>query len=94
MIITVTKTDIKKGKKESTTCCPIALAVKRKLKKPQLIYVFRDEIRFGRQWGNNYDNDIDLPKSAVKFIDKFDDGEKVKPFSFTLSAKELKRILA
>lgn len=80
--IEITERDIKLGRGSAgdTTRCPVARALKRKL---------RDKfVRCGCTYfvfaGNHY---IDLPKKASQFMyDLFDDARaKVKPFSFTVS---------
>lgn len=85
--VTVTAADIRNGKKNSTCDCPIALAIRRQLK------VERGEIEVSSSislkprkmpWWGAYDFiSYDLSLRADRFIRAFDEGEKVKPFSFT-----------
>ena len=78
MKITVTKEDIRKGKIGRQKSCPIALAI------------LRSGLKFG-WYGVDVDmvylkglDEIELPSKATKFIDLFDEGKIVKPFSFNL----------
>lgn len=79
--IEISKFDIKKGKIGQVSSCPIALAIKRKLKATDL-YV-GDCANF-RYKGTEYW--ADLPDKAHNFINRFDHNLKVKPFSFILTA--------
>lgn len=72
--ISVTADDIKRGKRENTKWCPIACAV-RKLGKKKRIYVDQDVITLGSVT-------YKMPQRAGNFVDLFDSGEKVRPFSF------------
>lgn len=82
MKISVTKADITKGEPDDCLSCPIALALKRKVTN---VEVDSDNIDF--KWkGKKYCN-IRLPLEAVDFIEQFDCGEQVKPFTFTLLLK-------
>ena len=79
--VSVTATNIKRGKPEQGGCCPIALAVKSLLlKKRSVIRVFADFVRFNRVIGH-----ANLPKSARTFIRRFDRARPVGPFKFTLN---------
>ncbi len=78
MKVIVTKKDIKLGQPELTDSCPIALALKRKhLGKPSVesdyftVTVRGEERRF------------DLPDNAKLFVENFDEGYDVEPFTFT-----------
>lgn len=74
--VNVTRDDIKRGIPEDESYCPIARAVRR-LGKKKLVLVDADICVLGL-------HDFKLPRKAAKFIDKFDNGETVKPFSFTM----------
>ncbi len=76
--ITVTKEDIENGSYFIASSCPIALAARRKFGKVNHISVGIDDIRLG---GKNHE----LPKDAIGFIDRFDTGRRVKPFSFWIT---------
>lgn len=68
---------IKAGLPENFRFCPIALAVKDKgFQRP---YVTVEVSAYDKE-----DNPVvaSLPLKALNFIDKFDEGKKVKPFSF------------
>lgn len=80
--IQITKVNIKKGKPLNVQSCPIALAIKRTLKATNL-YV-ADIIDFTIK---NKIYTAGLPIKAIDFIEKFDTGHKVKPFSFILKGE-------
>lgn len=73
MIVKVTRKHIKNGKRGSMKSCPIALAL--------IGMSFKDCKVDSADWCFR-DNSATLPKQAQEFIDKFDDKEPVKPFSF------------
>lgn len=75
--IDVIGADIKKGKKNEREECPIALAVKRLLPWNE-VAVNEDTLEIDTM-------SFGLPKDAEKFVEKFDAGEKVKPFKFSIS---------
>lgn len=80
--ITVTQADIDAAQKNCplrTKFCPIARAVRRHKSWKRWRVSLRDI------YSLNIDTkDIPLPKRAVTFIDRFDNGMSVKPFSFTI----------
>lgn len=77
--IEVTKADIKKGKREEVTRCPIARAIRREMKATHLCVALEIDFRVkGKKFS------AELPVKASKFIDKFDARMLVKPFSFYL----------
>jgi hypothetical protein len=88
-VIKVTKTDIKKGKKEADNC-PVARALNRALK----IYGVRVVIDqysddgayvFSRRGRGKYHfGGIDLPEVVFEFSRKFYEDKKVEPFSFVI----------
>ncbi len=79
-LIKVTKDDISKGKPRANNRCPIARAIKRILPNWEFIEIGREYMTYGilpRQR-------VELNQRAKCFIDQFDDGKKVKSFSFYL----------
>ena len=76
--VEVTAKDINKGRVCNGQYCPVALAVGRTgrfiLGK---IFVANTRVYAG-------DAKYSLPKKAIAFIEKFDEGRPVKPFSFVL----------
>jgi hypothetical protein len=82
MKIKVTKRDIENsaGYEESLEYCPIAFAVKRQMKTDCGIKVYGDDIQI-LTIGHPY-RFYKLPKKAKDFIQKFDEGKEVKPFTF------------
>ena len=81
--IQVTEQDINRGRKHSTANCPIAKAIRRQVKEKQtassganVISVTPEHIRFGDYV------DKTVSRSAKRFMNKFDRGGEVRPFSF------------
>lgn len=97
--IAVKQKHIKNGVKGDEGFCAIALAVKEQFKNAVDVEVDGMDITFfvppteeerkeAEEDGfelSAYDNPVhyNLPKRAQDFIEKFDNGEKVKPFEFT-----------
>lgn len=77
--VTVTKTDIEKGFAGHCEKCPIARAVLRDCRAATKVNVagFIDVYK-----GNNIVARMKMPKKCELFICRFDDGRKVKPFTF------------
>lgn len=73
--IDVTYTDIKKGVRNSLHNCPIALAAKRAGLKDVVVDGYSIAI-------SNLCRT--LPQKVSTFVSKFDHGDKVEPFSFTI----------
>lgn len=84
MLIHVTSEHIKNGRKGSPSACPIALAI---MKKCYDVYVGTDYLQVKKQ-PDRYFTNMRFPKAVKAFIRKFDCGEEVAPFSFTLRAKK------
>jgi len=74
------KEHIKKGKRANSHACPIALALHDTFK--ERITVESGYCLIGDRNSGN------LPVSASRFIDNFDDGLFVKPFSFYTTLHE------
>ena len=80
MRIEISQEDINKGKQSDPEKCPIARAINRK--KLRDVSVYSDSITWRDQ-----KNDLceqDNTNKIRKFIDNFDHGIKVSPFSFNL----------
>ena len=84
MLIHVTSEHIRLGDKNSCTNCPIALAL---LEKYYDVYVSADFMQIKKQ-PKDYFQTLQFPKTVKTFIQKFDAGEEVFPFSFTTKAKK------
>jgi hypothetical protein len=94
MIVEVKKKHIKNGKPEDCHLCPVALAIKDKLKIKQvenvevagheIIYIYKDEQE--DTWQDDYE--YKCPRSVRRFVKKFDEGKDVKPFKFILKQKQ------
>jgi len=78
--IDVTQDDIDFGEPHKPCDCPIALAIDRQWP-GSLPYVNADGISLTID-GVEYD--YYMPDIAVSFMDAFDDGDPVRPFSFTI----------
>lgn len=76
MLIKVTEWHINRGMPEHGDKCPIALAIRGKVRWKS-VYVDPGVIEVGCSSGRP-------PKKVSKFIRRFDAGKKVRPFSFRL----------
>jgi hypothetical protein len=76
--IEVTQDDIDSGKPRLAGSCPIALALIRAI--PDI----QPEVMFTKFWSEKYEKCFDLTDEAYFFILAYDDGAKVKPFSFEI----------
>lgn len=75
--VNVTKEDIGKGDPGLTATCPIALAIKKAINnKNAQVHVESPSIQVGNLF-------YIATKKAEKFMNRFDDGQKVKPTKFT-----------
>jgi len=86
--VEVTEEDIRRGKRNTCTRCPVARALRRSGVISPSVYHSRAIFgRNGQWWGG------DLPQKVTDFICAFDDREPVKPFSFVISvpAKAVRR---
>ena len=81
--INVTKRDIEQGEKFYSDRCPIALAAKRVFTRS---LAGPSELRFTLVNEQGYSEWylVPLPDQAKDFIIRFDRGEPVEPFSFTV----------
>lgn len=84
--IEVTEEDIAKGVKWNPVRCPVAKGIRRVLGKGKKLEV--DGYSLSITSRNGETDEVDLPKKVHKFVDRFDDGRKVKPISFCLRMKE------
>lgn len=78
--IEVTKKDIKHGRKGQARFCPVARAMKR-LTLHKKVWVGGASVSYrvrGSMQGAK------LPRAARAFIERFDRGQTVKPFSFSV----------
>jgi hypothetical protein len=75
LVVKVCQGDINSGVPENATSCPIARALRSIVKDVNGYEVLQDQIQIRGKI-------MALPKSARKFIKKFDAGDPVKPFNF------------
>lgn len=80
--ITVTAQHIAKGGRDSYRRCPVARAVSEALPGVELVAVDSARVSLGFGWPQY--REIDLPDAATRFIEAFDLGDPVEPFSFEL----------
>jgi hypothetical protein len=79
MKIHVRRRHIEKGKAGKSSKCPIALACRECLGGRGGIAVLYFSLRAGCDY-------YTLPRTATRFISRFDSGKPVKPFAFTIRA--------
>lgn len=88
--VRVTKTDIKKGIPESPTDCPIARALLRRHPQRFVEVSYNGEVALsesGFSWKKSDYLRTSLPLEARQFIENFDCGRDVQPFTFDLTFK-------
>lgn len=78
--VTVTKTDIQKGEAMDCEKCPIARATLRDCRVATKVAVTSYFINVYKE--GNLVARMEMPKKCERFIERFDGGEKVKPFTF------------
>ena len=81
-LITVSRRHITKGIANSPEECPIALAIKPKLKRAYVPNVIGHTVEL--ESNGEFVFALPLSKTAQKFVQSFDNNERVKPFSFNL----------
>lgn len=81
MKVSVTQDDIDHGERHCCERCPVARAIRRVIGDMPVVEVERDNVTIGPLGGWTY---ATLPTRATKFIDRFDVGLKVAPFTFEL----------
>ena len=83
--ISVTADHIDRGTQCCTTRCPVALAIRDTLH-PLSVDVQDDLIHFGVSGGKYVF--VHTPEEAGYFVDEFDDGLPVQPFTFILEVPD------
>ena len=90
IMVSVTTDDIAKGKRLSTRCCPVALAIRRSLRKRVTVGVDSAAIYRKRVADDNIIATAKFPAEVTRFIYDFDDKRVVQPFDFVLeTVKEI-----
>lgn len=74
--INITECDIAEGIRANYQQCPVARALKREIADCEGVY---SHIHFLNK------PDIETPVKAYEWIERYDKGKKVKPFSFTIT---------
>lgn len=87
LIVSVTRRDIERGKRNSCIRCPIALALRRRFPDARLVAITISGARV--EWGLR-DTPLvaSLPQKAMRFVGLFDASRaraKVKPMRFELT---------
>lgn len=92
--VRVTRKDIKNGQKGSQAACAVARAVRRatgfrmtRVTSENVAVITRGEDKMPRSDGANVRYSAKLPIRAQNFVRNFDDGVKVKPFTFKVTLK-------
>jgi hypothetical protein len=80
MLINVTEECIKRGFRVDCGRCPVAVALRE---------CFGDAVSVGYDLIRINDKSLVTPKVVRKFIDTFDKGDPVKPFTFILDLEKL-----
>lgn len=77
MRISVTEDHIKKGRKREPRFCPVAIAVRERLKLSEY------QVDVGnRIWIKDFP--VEIPHAVNRFVSDFDNGRPVEPFEFDL----------
>lgn len=79
--IEVTQDDIEKGRRRGSQTCPVARAIKRRLKAGIKAAVY-GRAGFVKGWLRHMS---DMPGKTQRFVADFDSKRPVKPFTFTLN---------
>jgi len=79
--ITVTAEHIARGVADSCDHCPVALAIREALPHGPGLWVDSAHVTVGKpgHW-----TEVDLPDTVTHFIEAFDGGDPVRPFTFDL----------
>lgn len=83
MKIEVTQEDIERGTRGHCALCPVARAVKRAMRTED---VWADGVAIVLTRHGDNRLFLDTPDEAICFMEEFDAGEPVEPFSFELEA--------
>lgn len=89
--ITVTADHIARGARCTSDACPVALAIKETLH-PLSVDVQVEVINFGVPGGKFAP--VVPPDEVACFVDEFDDGLPVQPFTFTLEVPDAAGVAA
>jgi hypothetical protein len=81
--VSVTEEDILRGKRLVARACPIARAIRRDARMWKRVSVYGNYCNYydSRGWFMNMSK---LPKKCETFVNRFDEGKKVNPFSFII----------
>lgn len=92
--LNVTKANIKNGVAVHPGKCPIANSILENVKNVYFVSVLPDQVAIKVKNGNKITAyKSNTPKSANTFIKRFDDGQKVTPFSLKLSFEKVNKNL-
>jgi hypothetical protein len=83
--VNVTAEHIARGTRDSCRFCPVALAVKEAFPNIELVAVDSAHVTMGGGPRRGGWIEIDLPDGATRFIETFDIGDPVQPFTFELN---------
>lgn len=86
--VEVTQEDIRSGNKKSATTCPLALAISRSAATTVTVGIQGITFwRIDKEWGYQ-GTEIKQPKDVADWRQRYDAGELVLPFGFTLDVPE------
>jgi hypothetical protein len=88
LTITVTSDDIKTGIPKDSCRCPIALAAMRAIRQRGFVFAFCDWLIVHSHDPAGRRDAYVLPARANAFMEAFDTGAGVAPFTFTTSLQE------
>ena len=83
--LNITQTDIERGEQDSMSHCPIARAALRKFRDAARVQVSDDILCVTSKRGKRVL--FALPEEASAFVQDFDGGDYVQPFSFTVDIR-------
>lgn len=84
MRVVVTQKDIENGVPDRNMECPIALSLRRRLHSED-VRVYQSKFSISYLIDDVWATDVfELPSKAMNFIERFDDHQKVKPFTFEI----------
>lgn len=89
--VNVTAEDIREGGRVDAFCCPVALALRRAV--PPHVERVGVTGAYAALWTpdcGHRTTDVLLPDAARAFIDRYDDGHDVEPFTFEIEIPDAK----
>jgi hypothetical protein len=85
LVVSVTRGDIRQGKRVSVSSCPIALAVSRSTGRAASVGPLSVVLYFGKTTRSRMVAHFHAPIEVTKFVNDFDGRKLVTPFTFSLT---------